>query len=186
MKIRAFRWLLPILAVSILLANASTWAQASQPTVFRGTLSDYTPATPVGGPWEVRGEWSLVLKGGSGMADFTAAVNMERSDAGVILSGGDDFNNPADRKAHTHHITLRNGSVIFLSNGFKVTGPATVTADGAFPPPFGSTLPILTIQVTGATGRGSVAYANITVTFGAPASGHFGSNPLHGVVRSVE
>ncbi|HTV03828.1 MAG TPA: hypothetical protein VME86_00560 [Acidobacteriaceae bacterium] len=154
--------------------------------VLRGTISDYTPATGVGGPWEVRGQWSLTVKGNSGKADFSAALNMERSDQGVLLSGGGSFDNPADRKAHTHHITLLNGTVTAIPHGFQVMGTATITADGAFPPPFGSTLPVLTIQVVGATGPGSVPLSNLTVLFGAPASAHFGTNPLHGVVRSVE
>ncbi|HTW43987.1 MAG TPA: hypothetical protein VMD58_00455 [Acidobacteriaceae bacterium] len=186
MKTRSFRWTLPIFALLILAVAFSAWAQTPVPVTFHGTINDYTPATPVGGPWEVRGQWSLTLKGKSGKADFSAALNMERSDEGVLLSGGSDFNNPVDRNAHTHHITLVNGAVTLIPHGFQVTGPATITANGVFPPPFGSTLPVLTIQVVGATGKGSVPFSNITVLFGAPASVHFGTNPLHGVVRGIE
>jgi hypothetical protein len=199
MKSKASLWsraLLTVLAVgvaTIALAQSPNYRQLRE---LGGVLNDYTPATAttnspsgtpsVAGPWEVRGHWQLVLKDRSEKADFSAALNMERSDAGVALSGGGDFNNPVDRSAHTHHITLLGGDVTPTATGFQVTGPATITKDGAFPPPFGSTLPILTIEVTGGTGDSSVRFSNITVLFGAPAAGHFGMAPLHGVVHLVQ
>lgn len=198
MKSKVSLWARAILTVLALGVGIGALAQSPSHRELRelgGVLNDYTPATTstnapagtpsVGGPWEVRGHWHLVLKGGE-KAQFSAAFTMERSDAGVTLSGGGDLNNPMDRMAHTHHITILDGDVTPTATGFQVTGYATITKDGAFPPPFGSTLPLLTIEVTGGTGEDSVRFSNITVLFGTPAAGHFGTAPLHGVVHSVQ
>lgn len=180
-----------IVLITVLAFGANgAFAQRGKEVHFRGTISDYTPQSPVAGPWEVRGQWSLTIKR-DGKADFSAAVNMERSDLGVINSGGTngnpgDLNTPADRNAHTHHITLTNGNVTFPTPGtIEVSGgTATITANGAWPPPFGSTASLV-IDITGGTGQNSVTFSNVKVTFGDDAQKHFGSNPLSGVVRSV-
>ena len=198
MKSKVSLWVRAILTVLALGVCTFALAQSSNHRQLRelgGVLNDYTPATAsanapsgtpsVGGPWEVRGHWQLVLKGRE-KAQFSAALTMERSDAGVTLSGGGDLNNPMDRMAHTHHITILDGDVTPTATGFQVTGYATITKDGTFPPPFGSTLPLLTIEITGGTGEDSVRFSNITVLFATPAAGHFGTAPLHGVVRSVQ
>jgi hypothetical protein len=197
MKTKAVGWMVRVIAVLGLAAGTMALAQFPQRATFQGTINDYTPARPpVSGPWEVRGPWSLVVNVRSGQADFSAALDMERSDQGVTQnappppSATSPFDNPTLRSAHTHHITLLNGTVTRTANGFQVKGPATITKDGTFPPPFGPTLPILTIQITGvaptSTDHGNVLFSNITVLFGAPADVHFGTNALHGVIRSVE
>lgn len=184
-----FPWALRGVAIVVLAAGTGALAQDSEHaqvhTKFQGVMNDFTPAS-TGGPWEVRGPWSLELKGkydqADSKADFSAALTMERSDLGVMQNGGGDLNNPMDRMAHTHNITLVDGEVTPIANGIQVTGPAKVTANGAFPPPFGSELPTVTITITGGSGEDSVAFSNITVSFGKPAAGHFGTHPLHGVV----
>ena len=190
MKSKAFRWALPTIAVLVLAAATSARGENPRYVTFRGTINDYTPQTndspslpSVTGPWEVRGHWTLVVKGNSGKANFSAELTMERSDQGVSASGGGDFDVPANRNAHTHHIRLVNGTVTFITGGFQVVGPATVTANGKFPPPFGSAIPILTIQITGGN---TVPFSNIAVAFGPPADTHFGSAPLHGVVANIK
>ena len=198
MKSKVSLWARAILTVLALSVCSFALAQSSNHRQLRelgGVLNDYTPATAstnapsgtpsVAGPWEVRGHWQLVLTGRE-KAQFSAALTMERSDAGVTLSGGGDLNNPMDRMAHTHHITILDGDVTPTATGFQVTGYATITKDGAFPPPFGSTLPLLTIEITGGTGEDSVRFSNITVLFASPAAGHFGTAPLHGVVHLVQ
>ncbi len=146
MKSNVFPWAVGIVAALALAAGTGALAQGPAPVKFRGVINDFTPAS-TGGPWEVRGHWSLEMKGkygrGDSKADFSAALTMERSDLGVMQNGGGDLNNPADRMAHTHHITLVDGEVTAITGGIQVTGPATVTANGVFPPPFGSTLPIV-------------------------------------------
>ncbi len=96
-----------VLAIAFALSVAAS-AQVPGQLKLRGEINDYTPST-TGGPWEMRGEWSLhVLKQVDGepqKAEFSAEVTMERSDEGVMLNGN-DFTTPADRHAHTHHITL--------------------------------------------------------------------------------
>jgi hypothetical protein len=163
----------------VVAASIGGLAQTPRETHFRGTISDYTPQS-VGGPWEVRGLWSLKVKGDSGTADFSAALTMVRSDMGVMLSGGGDLNSAKQRNAHTHHITLVDGTVTPLTNGFRVTGTATITGNGAFPPPFG---PDSTVQID-ITGGNSVTFSNIQLTMGGDAAMHFGTNPINGVVRS--
>jgi hypothetical protein len=185
MKSKVFQWALPIAAVLVLALGTGAQAQPPDHMKFRGIINDFTPAS-TGGPWEVRGHWSLVVKGKYGRADckadFSAALTMERSDLGVVQNGGGDLNNPTDRNAHTHHITLSNAEVTEIPGGIEVTGPATITANGVFPPPFGPDLPTLTIDITGGSGENSVTFSNVTLLFGDPGAGHFGANPLHGVV----
>jgi hypothetical protein len=94
---------------------------------------------------------------------------------GVVMNGGNDLNNPTERMAHTHHITLKDGEVTVIPNGIQITGPATITVNGVWPPPFGSALPTLTIQITGSTGENSVAFSNMTIAFGSPAALLFGA-----------
>jgi hypothetical protein len=175
MKSKAF-WL--VVHIGVLVLAVSLGALAQTPTLmnFRGLINDYTPAS-VSGPWEVRGQWSLKVKGDSGTADFSAALTMVRSDLGVT-----DLNSPAARNAHTHHITMVNGTVTPLTNGFRVSGPATITGNGNYPPPFGGSS---TLQID-IVGGNSVAYSNIKLTFGGDAAGHFGSQAVNGVVRSAK
>jgi hypothetical protein len=172
MKSKGFRWITRI-AILIL---ASVSALAQNAVHFRGTINDFTPAS-VGGPWEMGGTWSLDLIGDSGTANFSAALTMVRSDLGVT-----DLNSPKQRSAHTHHITLVGGTVTPLANGFEVTGPVTITANGNFPPPFG-TPSTATIDIIGGN---SVAFSNIRVTLTGAAVVHFGPQPINGVVRSVK
>ena len=195
MKSNAARWMVRVITVLGLATGTVALAQFPQHVLFQGTLNDYTPASPpVSGPWEVRGPWSLVVNGRTDKADFSAALTMERSDQGAIENAPtpppttNPLDNPALRSAHTHHITLLNGTIARITNGFTVTGPATITKDGVFPPPFGPVLPTLTITITGGPPnvQGDVEFSNITVAFGAPSAGHFGMNPLHGVIRSVD
>jgi hypothetical protein len=162
---------------------AGALAQSAKEVHFRGTINDYTPQnvpTTVAGPWQVAGHWSLTLKR-DGTADFSAAVTMVRSDLGVTLSANPDLNSAAARSAHTHHITLLSGAVTFLTNDIRVTGPATITANGNVPPPFGGNS---TLQID-ITGGNTVSYSNIKVTFQGDAQNHFGVAPMNGVVRSV-
>ncbi len=176
MRSKAFRAAayvgLLVLAVSI-----GVVAQGPVQGNFSGLINDYTPATLVNpaGPWEVRGEWFLAVHGDSGTAQFTATLTMVRSDYWVLQSGDPD--DPQGRTPHTHHITVLDGMVTTIQNGFEVTGTATIMANGN---PAGFSPSPITIDITGGTG---VPYSNIKVTFGSPASGHFGTFPLDGIVR---
>lgn len=171
----------------LLIFNLCAPAETPNHLQFHGVMNDYTPAS-TGGPYEVRGPWSLVIKGNCARADchadFSAALSMERSDEGVMENGHADYNgdNPNDRMAHTHHITLLDGQVTTIPGGIEIKGSARISGNGAFPPPFqtNNDLSGLTIDITGGN---AVAYSNITLTFGDQAATHFGTLPLHGVVR---
>lgn len=127
-----------------------------------GLIHHYADA-PATNPWHISGEWSIWLKGRSGMAEFSAALAMVRSD------------DPA-RMAHTHHLILTDGVVTALPNGFQVSGVGTVTGNGA--------APFTDEIVVNVTGGSTVQYSNITVAFAGPGITHFGSQPLQGVVTS--
>ncbi len=166
-----------LLCALVLMLGTNALAQTPVQMRFTGTLNDYSPASvsPIG-PWSVAGDWSLVVMGDSGTANFNASLTMVRSDFWVTAHGNVD--DPSGRTPHTHHITLTNGTVTVLSNGFRVSGSASITASGN-PAPFGSPSPV-TIEITGGTAR---ALTNIKVTFGSPASNHFGTQPIEGVVN---
>lgn len=181
MKNKSF-WLVASIGVLLLAVSTRALAQAPKHMIFRGLISDYTPQTIGGqsvGPWEMRGVWSLTVKGREGKADFSAAMAMVHSDLGVT---GGDLNSSGARGAHTHHITLVDATVTPLANGFRVSGSAIVTGNGAFPAPFG---PNSTLQID-ITGGNTIAYSNIQLTFTGDAVKHFGSQPINGVVRRFD
>ena len=183
-------------------AVARGWPQT--PTRFSGLLNDYTPTSdgttgkPIGGsPYEMHGTWTLDLNGQRNKATFSAAVSMETSEVANASSVFD----PTSLSAHTHHISVADGVVHDgptdwqtmcpakfkppVAGGFVVTGSAYVTGNGVNAP-FGNPSPV-TICILGGTntlvpGTAYVEFANLTLTFGSPASSHFGALPIHGVV----
>jgi len=183
------------LAVMIAAAASSSFALAGDfvPAAsihYSGLLNDYTPSAAVvkGGPYEMRGKWSLDVDIRRRTAEFSAAMNMETSDYGIAQNtvNKDD---PTTRGAHTHHISMKDGVVTddwatscptfspAAVGGFVVTGTVFVTGNGS-PAPFGNPSP-LTICVLGGN---DVTFSNVTLTFGLPASSHFGKQAVHGVV----
>ena len=163
--------------VWILVAAASALAEPPMPKHLRGVINDYTPSTAVmpAGPWEIRGPWRLRFEEKPGKADFSAALTMELSDPA-------DVNDPSTRMQHTHHLTVEDGVVTQIKDGFEVKGAVTITKDGGDAPKTlqGSTL------VIDITGGKDVAFSNITLTFLGGATIHFGSQEIHGVVRRVD
>ncbi|MFZ1135591.1 MAG: hypothetical protein WAN69_11620 [Candidatus Korobacteraceae bacterium] len=180
MKSTAFGWTVGTLAVLLLAVSISGMAQT--PTQFSGLINAYSPQTTTitgtTGPYEVRGPWSLTLSAASGKASFTAALNMELSDGWVLTENGGNFD-PNARGAHTHHVTLTNATVTWMTNGFQVSGIATITLNGS-PAPVSPSPLVITV-----TGGNNVKFSNIALTFGSPGSKHFGSEALPGVVQSV-
>jgi hypothetical protein len=164
----------------VLLMVAGAAAQLPKQTKFCGSINDFTPlsVSPTG-PWEVRGDWTLILLGDSGKALFSASLTMVRSDEWDIVNGDPD--DPSLRVPHTHHITVLDGTAAAITGGFEVNGTASVAASGN-PAPFGQ-FSSLQIDVTGGT---LVPYSNIKLTFGDPANTHFGTQPLEGVVRNCK
>lgn len=195
----AARALVVVVAVGI-----SALAQKQNSVHLSGIINDFTPAHDAkgnsSGPWELHGVWRLDLKGDSGTAEFSAAVTMESSDYWLLINPNPpaDPDSPATRTPHSHHITMKDAQVTWdpsevasgcptasykppTTTGFMVTGSASVTGNGGYAPfaPQGQTSP-LTVCVTGGS---QVEFSNVTLVFGLPASGHFGSQPINGAVR---
>jgi len=194
-----------ILAVSVLVAATGALAQAPMPVHFSGIISDYTPListlSPTG-PWEMRGSWSLDLKGRSDKADFSAFMTMELSDAGVAAAAG-SLTDPKSRNAHTHHIVMNNATVSSDPDEisacpkfspantaiFVVTGTANFISGNGNTAPFEKLGPTsLQVCISGGTeGTSEVQYSNMTLVMTGPAADkHFGPQPIHGVVRLAE
>ncbi|MCU1302532.1 MAG: hypothetical protein JWQ87_2816 [Candidatus Sulfotelmatobacter sp.] len=183
MKSTAFGWTVLTIAVLVLAASVGALAQTSAQPTFSGEINAYSPqstgSTGTTGPYEIRGPWSLTLEGNS-TANFSTDLNMEESDGWCITQNGSNFD-PAARGAHTHHVTLVNAVVTQITNGFQISGSATIMSNGTISSKLSPS--VLTVQITGGTDR---KYSNVTLTFQTPASDHFGTEPVAGVVRSVK
>jgi hypothetical protein len=185
---------LPLL---ILVSGVCAFAQDRVPVHFTGLINDYSPSTVKGGPWEMHGQWILDLRKEWGReprtADFTADMTMSGygTTAGVIdaTKGG--------QSPHTHHIKLTNAAITWNMDGCPAVSPATktgfqindtvslITGNGSNaifePDP-----PTTKLQVCISGGDevpGSVTNSNITLVFTGPATSHFGTQAIHGVVR---
>ena len=197
MKSKFFLWFAQIAVVALALSSGAL-AQAPPPTTLSGTINDYNPFEK--GGYEMRGTWSLKVYGASGVADFSAALNMEHSDLWMIDNNTTDT---TQRDQHTHHFIMTRAQVISdpkyvqencptaqftvaaTTTGFAVVGLATTTGNGGNAPfaPNGEKSQ-LRICVTGSD---KVAFSNITLMFssGSNASKHFGIVPINGVVKST-
>jgi len=194
-----------ILAVLVLAAGAGALAQAPLPEHLSGNISDFTGVVSGAGPWEMRGHWSLHLKGNSGKADFSAYMTMELSDYGVQRVNKDP-GVAANRGAHTHHIVMTDATASTDPTDLSacptfnptntpklvVNGTAKFISGNGNDAPFekgGAATSMLQVCITGSTDdqpgviTPEVEYSNMTLVFGAPANTHFGSDPVHGAVR---
>ncbi len=174
MKSKNFWWMAWVVVLAVAQSIGAA-AEEHHAVVLSGFINDYSAksVSPVG-HWEVRGTWRMVIKP-SGKADFSATFTMVRSDYWVIAQGDPD--QPEGRVPHTHHLKVEDADVTTLQNGIQVDGPAEIMANGS---PAGFSPSVVHIKVTGGT---SVEFSNIQLTFDSPASGHFGTDPLEGVVR---
>jgi hypothetical protein len=177
------------------LTHAVAGAPPAPPRHLAGLLNDYSPAhvngaAVKGGPYEMRGRWSLDLQRYSRTATFSAALNMETTDAGAVSQ--DD---PTTRGAHTHHITM-SGPISYDTSScpasdpanppitwhFFVSGLAQITGNGNQAPFQLKGGPSnLQVCVGGGT-DGTLEFSNIALVLGAPANTHFGPQPIHGVI----
>jgi hypothetical protein len=143
----------------------------------------------------MHGAWSMDLHPGPGTADFTAVMTM--SDFGT--TGGMIDPTQPGANGHTHHIRLTNASVTndmtgcpafspAAKTGFQMKGTVTLLTGNGSIAPFETDPPSSTLQVCitgGADVPYSVTNANLTLVFGGPATTHFGTQAIHGVVRST-
>ncbi len=181
------------ISTALVLAAGLMSGQDLREVHFKGVIHDYTPSTVTGGPYEMRGDWSLDVQR-TGTANFTADLAMETSDYGTSSAAKVDPTNPATRGPHTHHISVTNAAVSYdasvcPANSPATTGPAvvvtaTVTTTGnGSPAPF-EAAGASTMQVC-VTGGSTVSFSNVTLVYKGPATGHFGPQAIHGVVSRV-
>jgi hypothetical protein len=199
MKSKLCRWGLRVIAVLSLLSASSTLAQEPAPDHFGGIINDYTPlvlATPTkpSSLYEMRGHWSLHLKGNSGKANFSAFMTMELSDYWILYSKSDPTQ-PDIRGAHTHHITMTDATVTSEPSNcptdnpantarFMVSGPANFVTGNGNPALFEKNgQSMLQVCITGGS---DVTYSNMTLMFTGPATTHFGTQAIHGAVRTPD
>jgi hypothetical protein len=189
-----------IRALSLLLFVSATCAlaQESRPVHLTGLINDYSPLdlNIKGSPYEMHGQWSMDVNPKRGTADFSADMTMSGygTTAGVLdaTKGG--------AGAHTHHIALTNAKITWDMTGcptyaisppkmgFQFKNTVSLMTGNGNNAPFETTPPSSTLQVC-VTGGDDVKYslpnANITLVFGGPATTHFGTQALHGVVRDA-
>jgi hypothetical protein len=179
--------------IALVFTAGHAQAQESRRVHFSGLINDYSPSTVSGGPYEIRGQWSLDVDR-SGTASFSADLNMETSDYGITGATKVDPANPSTRMAHTHHISITNATVSYdasvcpanspatAATGVVITGPAATAGNGG-PAPFDpKNTSTLQVCVTGGT---QVEFSNMTMVYTGAATTHFGPQAIHGVVNLV-
>jgi hypothetical protein len=199
MKSKSYLWAVRIIAVLALALPFGALAQGPMPDHLGGIINDYTAATGVSGPWEMHGTWSLKVDGKSGKADFSAVMTMEHPDSWIAMNPGapgkPNVDNPATRSPHTHHITMTDAMVSYDTSVCPADSPATtvrlaiigqpsITGNGTAAPFEAKGPSTLQVCITGGT---EVEFSNVTMAFTStsPATVHFGSQAIHGVVRKA-
>lgn len=192
------------LAISVLMALAlgvgsRVQSQSPAPSHLSGFINDYTPATGIGGPWEMHGTWSLKVHQETNTADFSVVMTMEHPDSWIALNPGTppstpNVDNPAARSPHTHHFTMTGAALSYdttscpanspatTTPGFVISGPVSITGNGNIAP-FQAKGGLSTLQVC-VNGGSEVPFSNVTLVLTGPAATmHFGGQAIHGVVR---
>lgn len=205
MKNKTLGWLVCLIAVFTIVPGHGVSAQVrdgyGSPFRYHGVINDFpVSANPTAGPWELRGPWSLNLQPRSGTADFSASLTMEFSDLGAGAGTTTDA-----RHQHTHQITMKGATLIqnppqsdcptgltpfpTYTWQIEVTGMANVAGNGGYVFGEGTLVPL---QVC-LGGGPEIPVSNITLVFTnltngdpSPATNHFGSQAIHGVVRTPE
>lgn len=195
-------------ALSLFLLASGAFALAQDvkpdrvPAHFSGLINDYSPSTVKGGPWEMHGQWTLDLRPEwhgewVTVADFSADMTM--SDYGTTAGLPDATK--GGQSPHTHHIKLTNKAVTWNMDGCPTFSPATltgfqiggtvslITGNGSNAPfEVQNEPPSSTLQVCITGGEDvpySVTNSNVSLVFGGPATMHFGTQAIHGVVRTA-
>jgi hypothetical protein len=181
------------LSLFLLVAAGQALADEHAPAHFTGLLNDYSPAAVKGGPWEMHGQWTLDLhrEHDSVSADFYAVMTM----SGYASTGGAPDGTKGGQGAHTHHIKLTKVTVTWSMDncptfspattmGFQINGTVSLITGNGGMAPFETSPPSSSLQVC-VTGASEVPYSNLSLVFGGPATTHFGTQAIHGVVRKA-
>jgi hypothetical protein len=179
-----------LLSLITLVAGTSGLSQERGPIRFTGLINDYSPADPniKGSPYEMHGQWSMDLHEWDNKADFIADMTM--SDYGTTDGVLDATK--GGQSAHTHHIKLTNVQVTWDMTGcpayaapvptvgFQLNGPVSLITGNGSNAPFETSTSSLQVCVVGGN---EVQYSNVTLVFSGPATTHFGTQAIHGVVH---
>jgi hypothetical protein len=187
------------LSLLLLVSGACALAQDRRPVHFSGLINDYSPSTVKGGPWEMHGQWSLDFheewRRESLTADFSADMTM--SDYGTTAGLPDATK--GGQSPHTHHIKLTSSNIIWNMDGcpavspaaltgFQIKGPVSLITGNGTNAPFETDPPTTMLQIC-ITGGDPIPYSvtnsNISLVFTGPATMHFGTQAIHGVVRNA-
>ena len=186
------------LSLFMLVSVTCALAQERRPVHFTGLLNDYVPllTTVKGSPYEMHGQWSMDVNPARSTADFSADMTM--SSFGKTTAGAVDPTQPLVNP-HTHHIRLTNVRVTWdmtgcppwgtpTQMGFQIDGTASLLTGNGSNGTFETNPPSSTLQVCVSGGLDipfSVTNSNITLVFVGPATSHFGTQAIHGVVRAA-
>jgi hypothetical protein len=187
-----------IVAVVMAVGTVGTGAMAQDPGPlhFRGVINDYSPVSGNTTAWELHGPWSLTLDKETGKAHFSVSLTMGLSAVGQNSTTLQDIT----LAQHTHNITM-DGTVTYnptdcpanaattlaYTARIELKNTASVFANGNVPP-FGQFSP-LQVCISGGVdepNEPTVQFSNITLAFSGGAGGHFGLQPIHGVVSKVK
>lgn len=195
MKTTTWHSAIRIFCLISLVSAGCALAQAPTATHYTGVINDYTPTDPniSGSPYEMHGQWSVDLDG-QGHGDFYADITMSdyATTNGVLdaTKGGQD--------PHTHHIRLTQATVtpnmtgcpVYLfpppTTGFQLNGTVSQLTGNGNLAPFEPTAPPTSQLQVCITGAAVVPYANMTMAFTGHAATHFGTQGIHGVVRTAD
>jgi hypothetical protein len=187
-----------VLSLLLLVSATCTFAQERRPVHLSGLINDYSPANPLisGSPYEMHGQWSMDVNPERGTADFSADMTM----SGYGTTNGVLDATKGGAGAHTHHVRLTNAKITWNMDGcpmyktappkmgFQFTNTVSLLTGNGNIAPFETNPPSSTLTVC-VMGGNDVKYslpnANITLVFGGPATGHFDTQAIHGVVRDV-
>ena len=186
------------LSLLLLVSGTCALAQDRRPVHFSGLINDYSPSTVKGGPWEMHGQWSLDIHEDwrkEARADFSADMTM--SDYGTTAGLPDATK--GGQSPHTHHIKLTNATITWNMDGcptvspaaltgFQINGPVSLITGNGSNAPFETDPPSSTLQICITGGDAipfSVTNSNISLVFAGPATMHFGTQAIHGVVRNA-
>jgi hypothetical protein len=199
MKSKSLASAIRSLSLLLLVSATCALAQDRREVHLSGLFNDYVPLNPnIGGsPYEMHGQWSMDLHLNWGTADFAADMTMSGFGRTPAPANAVDPTQPLVNP-HTHHIRLTNVRITWnmigcppyttpTQEGFQVKGTVSLLTGNGSNGSFETDPPSSTLQVC-VTGGNEVRYSlpnsNITLLFGGPAAAkHFGSQPIHGVVR---
>ena len=142
--------------------------------------------------------YGIIFLLGLGMVDCSSSS--PGSTSSPLNQSGAGGSTQAGAGAHTHNIKLTHATITWNMSGcpafspvtlqgFQINGTVSLITGNGSNALFETTPPTTTLQVC-VTGGDlvpySVPYSNVTLVFDGPATSHFGTQAIHGVVRNVD